>query len=142
MMELALKIVEYAFIDKKDLVGAPYIDHIKRVADRLKNKSKDIQTVALLHDLLEDCPEWNKKVLGCFFYEEIVDAVESITRRENEAYNNYINRVSLNRYATVVKIADLQDNMDMTRLKEITDKDIIRLKKYLSSYQFLTEEIK
>ena len=140
MKALALKIVEYAFRDKKDLAGAPYIDHLKRVADKLKNKTEHIQIVALLHDLLEDCPEWNKHVLGCFFYKEIVDAVDAITKRKNEPYNDYINRVSSNSYATVVKIADLQDNMDMTRLKQITDKDVTRLKKYLAAYQFLTGE--
>ena len=140
MIETARKIVEYAFRDKKDLVGEPYLYHIQRVEQRLANKSEEIRTVALLHDLLEDCPDWNKEVLKCFFWNSVVNAVDAITKRKGEKYEDYINRVQANRYATVVKIADLQDNMNITRLKEITEKDVIRLKKYLSAYQFLTGE--
>ena len=140
MIETARKIVEHAFKDKTDLAGKPYIGHLNRLEEKLKNKNEEIRTVALLHDLLEDCPDWNKEVLKCFFWSSIVNAVDAITKRKGEKYEDYINRVQANRYATVVKIADLQDNMNVTRLKEITDKDVVRLKKYLGAYQFLTGE--
>jgi (p)ppGpp synthase/HD superfamily hydrolase len=138
MIKTARKIVEHAFRDKTDLAGQPYISHLNRLEEKLKNKNEEIIMVALLHDLLEDCPDWNKEVLGCFFIKSVVNAVDAITKRKGEKYEDYINRVQANRYATIVKIADLQDNMNITRLKEITDKDVIRLKKYLSAYQFLT----
>ena len=140
MIETARKIVEHAFRDKKDLAGEPYLNHLLRVEEKLKNKNEEIRTVALLHDLLEDCPDWNKEVLKCFFWNSVVNAVDAITKRKGEKYEDYINRVQANRYATVVKIADLQDNMNITRLKEITEKDVARLKKYLGAYQFLTGE--
>ncbi len=138
MIEIAEKIIEHAFRDKKDLAGQPYVYHLKRVADKLKSKNEEIRTVALLHDLLEDCPDWNKEVLKCFFRNSVVDAVDAITKRKGENYQDYIERVYANKYATIVKIADLQDNMKVTRLKELTDNDVERLRKYLSAYQFLT----
>ena len=137
-LDTAKKIVEYAFKDKIDLVGEPYIYHLTRVADKLENKNEEIRTVAFLHDLLEDCPEWNKDVLKCFFYGSVVDAVVALTKVKGEDYKSYISRVHANRYATIVKIADLQDNMNITRLNELTEKDVKRLKKYLDAYKFLT----
>ncbi|MGK0446525.1 MAG: (p)ppGpp synthase/HD superfamily hydrolase [Polaribacter sp.] len=138
MIEVARKIVEYAFRNKADLAGKPYMGHLNRLEEKLKNKNEEIRTVALLHDLLEDCPDWNKEVLKCFFWSSVVNAVDAMTKRKGEKYEDYINRVQSNRYATVVKIADLEDNMDITRLKELTDKDVVRLKKYLIGYHFLT----
>lgn len=138
MIETARKIVEYAFRDKTDLAGEPYIGHLNRLEEKLKNKNEEIRTVALLHDLLEDCPDWNEEVLKCFFQNSVVTAVNAITKRRGEKYEDYISRVQANRCAIVVKIADLQDNMDITRLKEIKGKDVARLKKYLGAYQFLT----
>ena len=140
MEKLALKIVEHAFKDKVDLAGKPYIEHLKRVRRNLEGKNQDIRTIALLHDLLEDCPEWSEKVLSCFFYEEIVKSVVALTRVDTETYIDYIKRVSEDDCATIVKIADLEDNMDITRLSEITDKDVVRLKKYLKAHQFLTKQ--
>lgn len=138
MIETAKKIIDHAFRDKSDLSGDPYVYHLIRVADKLNSKNEEIQTVALLHDLLEDCPDWNKEVLSCFFYSSVVNAVVVLTKGKNEKYEDYIVRVSANRYATIVKIADLQDNMNITRLKELKAKDVDRLKKYLSAYQYLT----
>lgn len=138
MEELAERIVEYSFINRKDLSEIPYILHIKRVRDKLKNKNEEIRVIALLHDLLEDCKEWNEDSLRCFFSKSIVDTVVILTKNKNEEYTDYIKRVSENGYATIVKIADLQDNMDVTRLKKLTDGGIKRLRKYIEAYQFLT----
>jgi len=135
----ALKIVEHAFRDKTDLAGEPYVKHLKRVEQRLSNRNEDIKIVALLHDLLEDCPEWNEQVLRTFFYQEIVDAVVVLTKLKGEAYEDYVMRVSENRYATIVKISDLQDNMNLTRLTTIKDKDVKRLRKYLTAYHYLNQ---
>lgn len=139
MRDLALKIVRHAFEGKKDLAGEHYINHLKRVEDRLKSKNEEIKTIALLHDLLEDCPEWNEDVLRCFFPKLVVEAVVILTKVKDEDYQDYITRVSESGWATIVKIADLQDNMDVTRLKKLEDRDIKRLQKYIKAYQFLTK---
>ena len=137
--KFALGIIEHAFRDKTDLAGQPYIDHLKRVEKRVSNKNEDIKIIALLHDLLEDCPDWNEEVLRTFFYKEVVDAIVVLTKLKGEAYEDYIMRVSENRYATIVKVADLQDNMTLTRLTTIKDKDVKRLRKYLTAYHYLNQ---
>lgn len=64
------------------------------------------------------------------FGEEIADGVDGMTRREGETYDDFIVRCAKNPLSRAVKQADLRDNMDMTRLKEITPKDLDRVAKY------------
>lgn len=84
MKQIALNIIETAFAGKKDKAGKPYIDHLKRVAENAKNYFKgseyveELEIIALLHDLLEDCPEWTKQHLNAIFKNIIiVDSVEN-----------------------------------------------------------------
>ena len=143
-VELAEKIISEAFKDKKDKGGIPYVEHLYRVADKLNGETQidqvdqDLQTVALLHDLLEDCPEWNCDSLRCLFHEEIVDAVLLLTKKQNQEYEKYIEALATDEYARRVKIADLEDNMDIRRLHSLGEKDFQRLQKYLKAYNFLT----
>ena len=128
MIEKAIKIIMTSFNGKVDKGGHSYIRHLERVANNFH--TYDYIITALLHDLLEDCPEWSEQKLRLEFPFPIVDAVVCLTKLNNEHYDDYINRVKSNRISLLVKIADLKDNMDITRLKKITDKDIERLKKY------------
>lgn len=144
--ELALQIVTKVFAGKTDLAGEPYLNHIFRVAEGLKEKYKDhpfvdeLETVALLHDLLEDCPEWKENHLRALFNTSVVNAVIKLTKSKFETYDHYIQCLSSNWMARAVKIADLQDNMDVSRLPELKEKDIIRLKKYHKSYVYLSKK--
>ena len=137
-IKFAWEIVEKAFESKSDLSGEPYIKHIQRVHQAVCHRNKDVQSIAILHDLLEDCEEWNEKILRTFFYEEIVDAVVALTKGKNEDYSEYIKRVSENNYAVIVKRADLKDNLDASRLIQIKEGDVSRLKKYLLAFQTLS----
>lgn len=131
----AFEIAKDFFSDKKDRGGNAYIGHILSVSDKVKHYGLDYRIVALLHDLLEDCPEhWTEEKLRELFSDEIVDAVVLLTKKENEPYDDYINNIMGNELARVVKLADLEDNMNITRLKKITEKDFERLKKYHNSY--------
>jgi hypothetical protein len=69
----------------------------------------------------------------------IVDAILSVTRNENESYEDFIKRSRLNPIGRQVKLHDLEDNMDITRLNELTEKDVYRLNKYLKAYKYLKE---
>ena len=51
-------------------------------------------------------------------------------KEKGEDYDSFIDRISQNSLATKVKLADLEDNMDLSRLSEVTDKDLERLEKY------------
>lgn len=138
---IANNIVQNEFKDKKDRGGRPYIEHLLAVergipSDLLDN---DLQCIALLHDLLEDCESWSEEKLNEIFNRRIVSGVVCLTHLKSESYDDYINRIIMNPDAITVKLSDLQHNMDMTRLNEITDKDIDRLKKYHQYYKKLKQ---
>lgn len=96
--------------------------------------------VALLHDVVEDT-DWTIDALReQGFTEEILQALMCVTKKEGESYERFVERSKSNRFAREVKIADLRSNMDITRLNEITDKDVERLRKYHKAYKFLTAE--
>lgn len=96
--------------------------------------------VALLHDVVEDT-DWTIDALReQGFTEEILEALMCVTKKEGESYKRFVERSKSNRFAREVKIADLRSNMDITRLNEITDKDVERLRKYHKAYNFLSAE--
>lgn len=137
MLEKANQIVYESFKDKKDLGGYSYLLHLRRVADKFKNEKWHI--TAMLHDLLEDCPEWNEERLRQEFPKEICDAVICLTKLKGEEYDFYLQRVKSNDIARLVKIEDLKDNMNVSRLNELTDKDVARLRKYIKALKFLKQ---
>ena len=74
------------------------------------------------------------------FAPHIIDALRLVTKlSEDEPYDEFIDRIAVNPLAVAVKLNDLRDNMDVTRLAEITDKDIKRMRKYLKAYYCLTK---
>jgi (p)ppGpp synthase/HD superfamily hydrolase len=136
MIETALKIIEKAFVGKTDKAGKPYIEHLKRVSESCPNigVNNEVKVIALLHDVLEDCPEWSEKALRTFFTDGVVDSVIALTHKQGQTYDEYITQVLEDGWATIVKKHDLEDNMNITRLKQITKEDLERLKKYHDAY--------
>lgn len=144
MTQLALNIIEKVFLDKKDKAGKPYIDHLKRVAENACAIAPygfvdKIEIVALLHDLIEDCPEWTIEHIEAIFNDsEITNALALLTRKRGDNYDEYVQRIGCSLISRIVKLADLKDNMDLTRLSDsLTDRDIERIKKYHRSYLYL-----
>ena len=137
MKDLALKIIKISFRDKKDKAGEPYVNHLVRVSNAVPDYglNKELKIIALLHDLLEDCPEWSEKALRALFTDDIVDRVVLLTRKPDQTYHEYITEVLKDGWATVVKQHDLEDNMNITRLNDLTQEDFERLKKYHKAYK-------
>lgn len=138
----AITLVQHLFKDKKDRAGRAYIEHLIYVSDKLK--TDELKTVGLLHDLFEDIEGWDyfKLHREFGFPDEICKLVEILTKDPTEEYSDYIQRVSLNNEAILVKLVDLEHNMQLTRLtKELSEKDIERLKKYHHSYLFLKNKL-
>jgi (p)ppGpp synthase/HD superfamily hydrolase len=135
---LAVGIAERAFKDKTDLAGAPYMNHLWRVAEAVEEHGEQYFIVGMLHDLLEDCPEYKVENLEKLFGSDIVNAIQILTRDKKELYDSYIIRVNFNDLARVVKIADLKDNMDITRLHKLELNEYKRLKKYFRAYKLLS----
>lgn len=94
--------------------------------------------VALLHDTVEDTDLTLDTLRRYKFSEEIINGVASVTRNEGESYADFIERASKNEIGHEVKINDLEDNMNITRLSNLTEKDWHRLNKYLHSWRYLT----
>lgn len=130
--------------DKKNIKADELVvDHYRRVARIcFKNWGEDEQIVGVLHDVLEDCDcmEATLPKLSENFSSKICDAVFALTRCEGEYYSDYIRRVSANRLARRVKLADLMDNMNLTRLKNHPDmEDARRQVKYAKAFAKLME---
>jgi hypothetical protein len=96
-------------------------------------KSNNLRIVAVLHDVIENSKYDAKYLLYYGFSAEIIEAVTCLTKRRNEDYMDYIKRCKKNHLAKLVKIADLDDNSDLSRIKNPTEKDYERTKKYLSA---------
>ena len=135
--ELAYAIALVAHKGQVDKAGVDYINHPLTVASKCKSEKAKI--VALLHDVVEDT-KVTLDDLRLFFDDEIVDAIDLLTHREGDAYVTYLSRIKNNEIARIVKLADLENNMDLSRLPNPTEWDYQRLEnKYRPAYKFLTE---
>lgn len=127
-LERAISLAVEAHRSQKDRNGAPYILHPLRVMSRVQTTEQKI--VAMLHDVVEDTP-WTLNALRAEgFSEPVVRAVDCLTRREGEDYFDFVQRSKSDPIARVVKLADLEDNMDVNRLTQVTDQDVERLNRY------------
>jgi GTP pyrophosphokinase len=91
--------------------------------------------VAVLHDVAEDS-EYTLRKIEDKFGEEISEAVEALTKTDDEEYlEDYIPRLVENPLARKVKKADLEDNLDVTRLSDVNDGDLSNIQKYHTALQ-------
>lgn len=137
LLEKALAIATKAHEGQTDKSGVPYILHPIRVSNRCKTDEERI--VAILHDTIEDTDVTPDYLLSEGFPKNIVEAVLSVTRNEGESYEDFVIRSKQNPIGRQVKIHDLEDNMDITRLHSLSEKDLERLNKYLKAYRVLIE---
>lgn len=135
LIRKAYEICLSAHAGQTDKMGMPYHLHPERVASRCSTEAEII--VALLHDTIEDTDVTTEYLLQQGFPEVIVDAVLSLTKREGERYEDFVARAKLNPIGRMVKIHDLEDNMDIRRLNELSEESVARLRKYLIAYHFL-----
>jgi (p)ppGpp synthase/HD superfamily hydrolase len=135
LLEKAIGIAVEAHRGQKDKYGAPYILHPLRVMNRLADTPGKI--VAILHDVVEDS-DWRLQDLKREgFPKAILDALDCVTRRDSESYEQFVRRSASNPLARRVKLADLEDNMDLRRIPVLNDKDVERLKRYHKAWQVL-----
>jgi (p)ppGpp synthase/HD superfamily hydrolase len=142
-IEHAFAISAFYHAGVKDKGGQPYFKHPLWIASELLYRgATDTEiSVGILHDVIEDTAVTFDMLRECRFSEEIIEAVDALTRREGEDRNDYIIRVSHNRIAKRIKLLDLRHNMDITRLKNrgnLQDKDLERIRYYSREYEFLS----
>jgi hypothetical protein len=138
LREKALKLATAAHEGQVDKGGHPYIEHLLAV-ERLVSSPKQ-RVVALLHDVVEDTEVTldDLKVFG----QQVVKAVDAITKRPGESLDDYLVRVEANPLARTVKIADLTHNSDLSRISNPTPKDLDRVKQYQREIEILSKRIK
>ncbi len=145
----AKEIAKSAHKDQVDKAGKPYFEHAQAVCEIVSNiiSSWDEESdnflieakiVSYLHDVIEDTSLtiddlWAYKVpTGCIL------AVETLTKKSGQDYWDYLSAIKLHKLATVVKIADLTHNSDLSRLEEATPEDLARRNKYLKAIDYLS----
>jgi (p)ppGpp synthase/HD superfamily hydrolase len=142
-LERAIEIAVLAHKGASDKSGAPYILHPLRLMFGIEDIEAKI--VAVLHDVVENSKpphRWGLQELETEgFSSTVIDALDCVTKRQDEAYEAFIDRILPNPIAGRVKIADLLDNMNLVRLgREITEKDVARLRKYQRALARLTKQ--
>jgi (p)ppGpp synthase/HD superfamily hydrolase len=139
LLEKAIAIAVEAHRGKQDRAGQPYILHPLRVMFNVGTEEERI--VAVLHDVVEDHGEvWPmERLRQSGFPEHILDALDCVTRRTGEDYEQFVERSRGNPIGRRVKLADLEDNMDVRRLSEVKEEDRIRLNRQLAAYNRMRE---
>ena len=118
-----------------DKCGQPYILHPLRVMFRCEGEIARI--VAVLHDVVEDTGRSFDDLRRLGYSEDVIAALDCVTKREGEGYEQFVNRAASNPVAKQVKIADIEDNMDVRRLAGFGQKDAERMEKYLKAWRWL-----
>lgn len=135
LYERAYALAKAAHSGQVDKSGADYIGHPVTVASFVETETQ--KAVALLHDVLEDT-NVTEDELRSLFGDEITDAVVTLTHQKGEVYMDYVARIAQNPLAKTVKMADLRHNMDISRLKKVTERDLARVhKKYEPALEYL-----
>lgn len=137
-LEKAIEIAVRAHAGQTDKAGAPYILHSLRIMLRMQNEIEMMS--AVLHDVVEDGPGWTfERLAKEGIPATVVEAVTYLTKQHEEEsdYERFIRRVASHPVASRVKLADLEDNMDLRRIKNPADRDFARIEKYRNAYELL-----
>ena len=139
LTQLCLQIAKEAHAGQLDKAGKPYIEHPTHLAEQMS--IEETAAIALLHDVLEDGEGWTReKLLQRGVPEVVVENVEYLTRPAEGTYMDYIRSLKSKPLAKQVKLADLRHNMDLSRLPEITERDLSRKKRYEKAIRILEGE--
>lgn len=141
------KIVFAKFEGKVDRGGNPYIGHLHRVANFAEKIVKGSYLTGFLHDVLEDTDLTADDLYLLGVDDSVINRVSVLTRVDGVGYKNYIKKIK--KYAKInndkiilaVKISDLNDNLNVSRLKVLQSDDFCRLKKYMEARQSLEDTL-
>ena len=135
----ALALCFEAHKEQTDKTGLPYVFHPFHLAEQMDD---ELSTVcALLHDVVEDTDYTLADLRATGFPEEVTEVLALLTHADGVPYMEYVEKLSHNRTAKKVKLADLRHNSDLTRLSpdKIDEYALKRTEKYKQAIKFLTE---
>ena len=130
MLGTAIKLAATVHENQRDKGGNAYILHPMRIMMRLRTVDEELMEIAILHDVVEDSTITFTALQELGFSPRVLTALALLTHAPSEPYDDYIKRIATNKDATRVKLEDLRDNSDVTRLKGLREKDFKRLEKY------------
>ncbi|PKB24131.1 HD domain-containing protein [Janthinobacterium sp. 64] len=140
-LERAIEIAAAIHAGQTDKGGAPYILHPLRVMLRVAPGAQQI--VAVLHDVVEDSDGkiTFDDLVREGFSREVIDGVRAVTKIDGESYEAFIARAALDPVGKAVKLADLAENSDLSRIDRPTQKDLERVEKYRRAMEYLRGEV-
>ncbi len=137
-LEDAIALAVASHRGQRDKAGQPYILHPLRVMLRLETDQE--RMAAVLHDVVEDGQVTLASLKKAGYPRRVLEAVDHLTHRKGEeTYAEYVERAASNRLARKVKLADLEDNMDLRRLPRVGEKEAARLAKYRKAWEFIKQ---
>lgn len=134
-LERAIEIAARAHAGQTDKAGSPYILHPLKVM--LRVNTSDEQMAAVLHDVVEDTAVTLDDLRSEDFSEEVIAAVDALTKRDGETRIDAAKRAAKDPIARIVKLADNAENMDISRIPNPTPKDLRRLEEYVEVRKLL-----
>ena len=139
----AISIAANAFEGKFDKSGEPYILHCLQVMNNVdKWNDTELKIIAVLHDLIEDTNwELDDLYVRLNASRRVITALDLLTHEEGVPYDTYIDEICNSQDAIRVKMADLEHNSSILRLKGVRPKDLERIEKYHKSYMKLEEAL-
>ena len=134
-LERAIAIAAMAHEGQVDKAGMSYVLHPLRMM--LSVDTPEARIAAVLHDVVEDTEVTLEQLRAERFPDAVIEVVEALTKRDGEDYEAFIRRVAPNSIARKVKLADLRDNSDLSRIAAPTERDRQRIEKYRRAIQYL-----
>lgn len=134
-LERAISIAALAHEGQTDKGGLPYILHPLKVMLRVSLPEERI--AAVLHDVVEDSSITIADLRNEGFGEPVLSALDSLTKRSGEDYQKFIERASRDPIGRIVKLADLAENSDLSRISRPDRKDLDRAEKYRRAIEYL-----
>lgn len=116
--------------------GTPYINHPLRIAMKVTTDLE--RTVALLHDTVEDSMLELRDLRAIGFSQEVIEAVDSVTKRPGEKYMDFVARSKANLTGRIVKLADIADNLEDQSALDPDEADFLK-ERYEKAQEFLNE---
>lgn len=136
-LERAIEIAARTHAGQSDKGGAPYILHPLRVMLRVAPGAQQI--VAVLHDVVEDSEVTFEDLEREGFSAEVISGLRAVTKVAGESYEDFVARAALDPVGKAVKLADLMENSDLSRIAEPSQKDLERVEKYGRAIRYLME---
>jgi (p)ppGpp synthase/HD superfamily hydrolase len=155
-LQRAIEIAVEAHKGQVDKAGNPYVLHPLKVMMSLDTEDEKI--VGVLHDVVEDCEGWTwDRMRSEGFSEEVIVALQSVSKTPEEEvefkclkesglddavrdhYLSFIKRAKANEIGRRVKVADIKDNLDISRIEDLMVCDMVRLERYKAALNILTK---